>query len=706
MAREFAQSEKTACRIGVEFVKIASILPGLPVSLSIPILPFIEGLLVASDNVDPPVAQKVSTNHPIGFWFFFWGEFAERCSYYGMRAILALYMVDRLGVAKSDAATYMSLFIAACYFFPLVGGFLADNFFGKYWTIVGFSVPYVFAQFIVGIQDKYIIFGALALLAMGSGVIKPNISTLMGMTYDKFRPGQEQLRTSAFSYFYMAINIGAALSQFSMPWLRTKYDYHVAFIFPAVLMAVALVIFALGKRFYANEKLVRKIVGNEEDLPNDGKTITGLPITYVAITKKQAAEERALKWQTLGRIGSVFLMVMFFWAIFDQSASTWIFFADTYMDTTLIGERTDGTAMMMSGAEAEKTFGFPTVRMSPDAIQAFNPVFIVLFVPVFVWLFKALNRAGFKIQATHKMTIGFILTGSTMLVMAFAASLAGPKQDAIKLTTKEGEVILPMSNTKLDEVTPTAGSANATTDVAFGDAVTLNAGDWTYDKEKKKVNLTNGTFKLADGKTLTVANGRIDFAKSNVHGEGAVQTPGALELKLKPGTYANGSGTLVVKDLNRAEAKPEPLPPPDVEEKEPPKATLEVVEWVKPSERVTMWWKVFAFLIITMGEILISVTGLELAFVAAPPSMKSFITGCWLAVVFLANLLINAPVTRVYQIPGVTPQAYFLMLAAAMVVVVLIFILIGMSFNKAMAKKAREEEAEKARLNTAEPQDQ
>jgi len=642
-------------------------------------------------------ALKAPTGHPTGFWFFFWGEFAERCSYYGMRAILALYMVDRLGVDKADAGTYMSLFIAACYFFPLVGGFLADNYFGKYWTIVGFSVPYVVAQFLVGIENKYIIFGALAMLAMGSGVIKPNISTLMGLTYDQQRPGLDQLRTSAFSWFYMAINIGAYLSQTAMPWLRNHYGYQVAFLFPAGLMALALLIFALGKRFYAQEKIVRRIVGEERDLPGDTKTVTGLPVSYRAVTPEQAAAEWKLKLQTLGRIGSVFLMVMFFWAIFDQSASTWIFFADTYMDTTLIGERTDGTAMFLSGSSAESTFGFPTFRMSPDAIQSFNALFIVFMVPVSVWFFKMLARAGFKIQATHKMTVGFVLTGSTMVIMGIAAGLAGQKQDAIKLATKEGEVILPMPSKKLEDISAGTGSATFTTDVKFGDAVELNAGDWAYDKDKKKVNLSNGTFKLADGKVLTVANGRIDFAKSNVLGNGGVAAPGTLELKLKPGTYANGSGTLVVKELNRAEAKPEPLPPPESAEAEPPKATLEVVDWVKPNERVTMWWKVFAFLIVTLAEILISVTGLELAFVAAPQSMKSFVTGCWLAVVFLANLLINAPITRLYA--KMTPQDYFFMLAGAMVVVVLVFIPIGMNFNKAMARKKAEEDA----ANTAAP---
>src|SRR5688572_15336630 len=81
--------------------------------------------------------------HPKGFWFIFWGELAERCSYYGMRAILVLYMVEKLGFTQSDAATTMSFFIAGCYLLPLVGGYVADNFIGKYWTIVAFSIPYI-----------------------------------------------------------------------------------------------------------------------------------------------------------------------------------------------------------------------------------------------------------------------------------------------------------------------------------------------------------------------------------------------------------------------------------------------------------------------------------------------------------------------------------------------------------------------------------
>ena len=89
---------------------------------------------------------------------------------------------------------------------------------------------------------------------MGSGVIKPNISTLMGLTYDQQRPGQERLRGDAFAMFYFAVNIGAFLSSMAMPRIRTDYGYSLAFMFPAALMVIAFALFAAGKPFYAHER--------------------------------------------------------------------------------------------------------------------------------------------------------------------------------------------------------------------------------------------------------------------------------------------------------------------------------------------------------------------------------------------------------------------------------------------------------------------
>jgi POT family proton-dependent oligopeptide transporter len=457
----------------------------------------------SSQVTETPPPQPVDLDsvalrdHPKGFWFIFWGEFAERSSYYGMRAILAKYMADQLALGQDNAGTYMSYFIAACYFLPLAGGYVADRFFGKYWTIVGFSVPYIVGHFILGMENTTALAVALALLAMGSGVIKPNISSLMGMTYDQQRPGRERLRSNAFAIFYLAINIGAAVSSFAMPPIRDRYGYAMAFLFPTVLMVGALGAFAAGKRFYALET------------PGEA------PNTPVA---------DATDWRVMWRLMGLFALVAFFWAIFDQSTTTWIFFGDGCMDKRMLG-----------------------MTISAEQMQFFNPVLIMVLLPLVTLLWNRLAERGIRIRATHKMIVGFLLTAVSMGIMSYAGYRAGPT-----------EVVKVVKNNK------------------------------------------------------------------------------------------------------------------EVEERVP----------VPEERRVSLNWQALAYLSITLAEILISVTGLELAFVAAPKSMKSQVTALWLLTVGIANLFINAPVTRLYT--KLQTGEYFGMLAIAMLVVTVAFVFVGRRFNAAM----------------------
>ncbi|MGL6074321.1 MAG: MFS transporter [Fimbriiglobus sp.] len=461
--------------------------------------------------------DETPKSHPIGFYFIFLGELAERASFYGMRALLTLYLIQVFAYDEDGSSFVMHLYMAACYFSALIGGLLADKILNKYWTIVLFSVPYIIGQFIVGLSHQYLMFGALCLLALGSGIIKPNISTLLGLTYDQQRPGQDQLRTSAFGYFYMAINMGSFLATIVCPQLKNTFGgldkdgnladpvagYFAGFMFPAVLMAVALAFFAAGKRYYAKEELgFRK-------MPDQSNTPT---------------EPFAVKMKLIGQLSGLFIMVMFFWAIFDQHSTTWIYFAKSHLNLNI-------------------DLGFFSFQISPDQIQAANPFMIVIFVPVMNYLYRRIARAGFNIRPTDKMILGFVLTALAMLVHSLA------------------------------------------------------------------------------GYAATQPDGSID--------------------------------------------------------------------------RVSILWQLGAFFIITIAEILISVTGLELAFTAAPASLKGFVTSLWLAVVGVANLAINTPVAQLY--PGkdkgpklygniVTPMDYFNMLTVAMVIVTIAFVGVAYFFNKSQQK--------------------
>ena len=168
--------------------------------------------------------SSTDDRHPKGFKYIFWGEFAERASFYGMKALLVMYMIDELGYSDANSATVASFFTAACYVLPLIGGIIADRWLGKFKTIIYFAIPYILGHIVLGAFTTELgLYTALALLAGGSGSIKPNISTLMGLMYE--REGKKHLMSRAFSWFYMSINIGAASTMLTLPFIRDQYGY-------------------------------------------------------------------------------------------------------------------------------------------------------------------------------------------------------------------------------------------------------------------------------------------------------------------------------------------------------------------------------------------------------------------------------------------------------------------------------------------------
>jgi dipeptide/tripeptide permease len=343
--------------------------------------------------VAPATTQTVAKGHPLGFWFFFWGEFAERCSYYGMKAILPFYLTAILLFTDTQGGQYMNWFKTAVYTLPLLGGFLADRFFGKYWTIVGFSIPYVAGHFILGIPNNVALVIALCLLAGGSGVIKPNISTLMGMTYDQKRPGQEQLRASAFLWFYFSINIGSTISMFALPLIvayygSTQHAYAIAFQVPAWLMVGALLVFASGKPHYGKE---------------------------IRSYQKPTPEENRQRRQTLINLAGVFGLILFFWVPYEFNDNIWMYFSRDYvnLDINQLGSRFAGywTALHLPQV-------VPTAQL-----QVINPLCVIIFAPLFASLFARLDPKARVFTAGNKMFAGFVCSVAASATMAAAGFL-------------------------------------------------------------------------------------------------------------------------------------------------------------------------------------------------------------------------------------------------------------------------------------------
>jgi dipeptide/tripeptide permease len=335
-----------------------------------------------------PAPAGGPTGHPVAFWFFFWGEFAERCSYYGMRALLPLYLTTRLHMPDDQMSEWYYTFKMACYFLPLLGGFLADRYLGKYWTIVGFSIPYVIGQLLIGVESETSVMIALALCAMGSGVIKPNISALLGLTYDQQRPGIERLRAAAFLWFYFAINVGSLLSLLVLPIIRNNFGYQKAFLVPAAFMALALLVFAIGKKHYAVE------------------TVGPAP--------PMTPEERTEQWRTLSRLFGVFGLMIFFWVVYEHNDVQWVLFAREHIDLKL----PEGAPGWLSAKDDD---GNRTGFVAADQFQSINALCVLVLIVFFQWFWKWADPTGTRFPQTTKILLGFLFTASAPALFALAA---------------------------------------------------------------------------------------------------------------------------------------------------------------------------------------------------------------------------------------------------------------------------------------------
>ncbi len=319
------------------------------------------------------------TEHlPSGIPYIIANEAAERFSYYGMRAILVVFMTqhmtDALGqksvLPETTAQGYYHLFLAMAYVTPLLGALLADSLWGKYRTILLLSLVYCLGHFALAWDATLtgLLFGQ-TLIALGAGGIKPCVSAHVG---DQFCYRNRHLLTLVFSWFYFAINLGAFAAMLIMPWLLAEFGAHVAFGVPGLLMLAAVLTFWSGRGQYCH-------------IPPGG---------WSFIRQIRSAEGIG----TLIRLGKLYIFILFFWALFDQTGSSWVIQA-TKMDRELFG-----------------------MTLLPSQIQAANPLLILLLTPLFTYVFYPFWQKRASINALSKIRVGLALSALAFIVSALIQS--------------------------------------------------------------------------------------------------------------------------------------------------------------------------------------------------------------------------------------------------------------------------------------------
>lgn len=330
-------------------------------------------------------------------------EAAERFSYYGMKSILAVYITAVLMKTRDQATEIIHLFSFANYFMPLIGAWISDRYWGRYNTILWISLFYCAGHGVLACSDLFAtpdgkllcLYGGLALIAFGSGGIKPCVSAFMG---DQFRADQGHLMQKAYAAFYWAINFGSVASFLVVPWVRDTHGYGWAFGVPGIAMAIATLIFWIGTSKYVRVPPAKQTntAGFFQVLgaacKNRGSRKPGQSFWDAArITYSDAEVDAAA---SVGPILKVFALIPVFWALWDQTFSTWVLQGEK-MDPWMIGSYKFGAEQMLSS----------------------NAIMVMALVPVLtLWFYPLIGKFASPLR---RMSYGMFLTGISFLFVAW-----------------------------------------------------------------------------------------------------------------------------------------------------------------------------------------------------------------------------------------------------------------------------------------------
>ncbi len=363
---------------------------------------------------------------PRGLATLFFTEMWERFTYYGMRAILVLFLVGAvteggLGLDDKTANAIYGLYISGTYLLSLFGGWIADRLIGQQRSVFAGGVLIMLGNGCLAVGDPRLFFIGLIVIVLGVGLLKPNISAIVAQLY----PEGGSRRDAGFSIFYMGINLGATLGSFFVPIVADRFGWNAGFALPAIGMLLGLVQFKLTKRYLhgAGEQALGAraswwpviifvaivaavtlfaITGQLKLDPvaiskGANWVLVALAAAYFAYLLLFAGldhQERNRVWVMI----ALFIGCAMFWAGFEQAGASFNLFADRHTDRMVFGW-----------------------DMPAGVLQAVNPLFIIIFAPVFAAIWVTLGRRNLDPSSPAKFGLGLILMGAGFLVMYWAA---------------------------------------------------------------------------------------------------------------------------------------------------------------------------------------------------------------------------------------------------------------------------------------------
>ncbi|XP_028177240.1 peptide transporter family 1-like isoform X1 [Ostrinia furnacalis] len=609
--------------------------------------------------------------YPRSVAFIVTNEFCERFSYYGMRTILSLYLRDKLGFTANGATVIYHTFTMFAYFFPLIGAMIADGWLGRFRTILYLSLVYAAGSVLISLaamppvslpQMEFTML-ALLLIAFGTGGIKPCVSAFGG---DQFKlPEQAKYLGYFFSLFYFAINAGSLISTFITPIFRADVHcfgesdcFSLAFGVPGILMIISILFFLAGKRLYIIKSPAGNVLGRVSSCIGH------------AMVKSFKSKEKREHWldhaddkydksliddvKSLLRVLVLYIPLPVFWALFDQQGSRWTFQA----------------------ARMRQDIGSWTLK--PDQMQVLNPLLILVFIPIFeVAIYPFLTWCRLVRKPLHKMIWGGILAAAAFVISGIVEikllpSYGTPVSAGLaQLRVYNGyncDFVLDLPSFNQTNVTIGPLSAYEKLDIGADKFLDLPydiqgqpgtecanlylSGQFHLKEETANSffikrgginNFTDNNDKALDGVSVRFLSNLNSVTQINLIDSQKNRTKlnitssNSTQISIEKGTYDVVINSQIV--INAFKFLDGAVYTINVYEDSNGSYDANAV-MITPENSVHILWLVPQYVVMTMGEVMFSVTGLEFSFTQAPASMKSVLQSVWLLTVAFGNLIV------------------------------------------------------------------
>ncbi|GFR12010.1 solute carrier family 15 member 2 [Trichonephila clavata] len=622
---------------------------------------------------------------PKGALFIFAYEFCERFNFYGLSAIQTMFLFRELDFDESTSVKIYHGVEVIAYLMPILGAILADTWLGKFRAIVYLSIVYACGNIVLAIgsiPNQLIIMRAVSLvglftLSVGTGGIKPCVSSFGG---DQFSDEQEEMRHQFFSAFYFAINSGSLISTALTPVLREDVTcfggtscFPLAYLVTNSIYIIGFILFIIGKTFY-----VRK--------PAEGSVLVsfcsciGHAVYRRATVKKDEKRENCLDYaddkydkslikdiKCVLSILYMYIPLPLFWALWEQQGSRWV----------LQGSKMDG--------EIQGHF------IQPDQMILLNPFLILILIPILNWvIYPLLGRLNLLHTPLQRMTLGGLLVACSYIIAAFISFKIESDAPAIPPEGKSEMVIVNNSpctlkmespekhtleeystaslNVPLKKVSkwrfaPTGCNTTITAEKDFKSSETFNTMMVALDGEDLVIQVTNDSRqKLKSGNPRIRLLFSIDY-KFTEDEEAFFMVRGRNNIQIFPDKMTRSQKVGMTEYYSMKPGEYELfLPVSETDHEEDPIEKMKLkqggstivffyrkkskhISVVKTMETVKanslhILWQIPQYVVLTTGEAMFSITGLDFSYSQAPTSLKAVIQAIWQSTTAIGNLLV------------------------------------------------------------------